>query len=87
MVTAPETRARRKIREAVEKKGWTLTLLTWEPWGASVEKGGIEGGWYGECRAPSGGEDWVMGLDWREAAEWAEKRLAEDKTSHLGSYP
>ena len=43
-----ETRARRRIREAVEARGYTLTRLTWEPWGAAAEKSGISGGW--ECQ-------------------------------------
>jgi hypothetical protein len=82
-----ETRARRKIREAVEAKGWTLLRLVWEPISPGGEKEGLCGGWYGVCRAPSGGEDWVMGYNWRETVEWAEKYLADDKTSHLGRYP
>jgi hypothetical protein len=83
----PETRARRKIREAIEAKGWTVTLMNWEPIRPGGEKEGPEGGWYCEVRAPSGGEDWVMGLNWRDAVEWANKWLADDKTTHLGRYP
>lgn len=82
-----ESYARRKIRQAVEAKDWTITRFDWEPIGAAAEKEGPSGGWYLEVRAPSGGEDWVMGYSWQEAVEWAKKWLADDKTSHLGHYP
>lgn len=84
---ARESRARRKIRQAIEAKGWTVTLMTWTPISAGGEKEGPAGGWYCEARAPSGGQDWVMGYSWQDAVEWAEKWLADDKTSGLGRYP
>lgn len=83
----PESRRRRKIREAVEARGWTLTTLEWEPIGAASEKEGPSGGWYGECRAPSGGMDWVMGYTWQDCVQWAADFLKDDKTSPLGQYP
>lgn len=82
-----ETRARRKIRQAVEAKGWTITRMDWEPIRPGGEKEGPDGGWYVEVCAPSGGMDWVMGYSWQDAVEWAEKFLAADKTTPLGHYP
>jgi hypothetical protein len=90
-VTSPaehaESRARKKIRQAVEAKGYTITRFDWEPIRPGGEKEGLEGGWYLEVRAPSGGEDWVMGLNWRDAVEWADRFLKPDKTTPLGIYP
>jgi hypothetical protein len=40
-----ETRARRRIRQAVEARGYAVKKLTWEPWTAAAEKSGIGGGW------------------------------------------
>jgi hypothetical protein len=82
-----ESRARRKIREAIEAKGWTVLRMEWEPIRAGAEKSGPEGGWYVEARAPSGGTDWVLGYSWQDAVEWAERWLAADKTSGLGVNP
>jgi hypothetical protein len=78
-----ETRARRRIREAVESRGRVLTRLTWEPWGAAAEKEGIPGGWYGELqpvgtdtRAAIGiGIDDVMGLSVEETIAWVDEFL------------
>lgn len=82
-----ESRARRKIRQAVEAKGWTITRFDWEPIRLGGEKEGPEGGWYLEVRAPSGGEDWVMGYSWQDSVKWVDDFLADDKTSGLGVYP
>jgi hypothetical protein len=43
-----ETRARRRIRKAVEARGFRLVSLEYEPWYDAGEKAGIGGGWYGE---------------------------------------
>ena len=83
----PESRARRKIRQAIEAKGWTLDWLEWEPIRLGGEKSGPEGGWYGEAIAPSGGSDWVMGYSWQEAVKWVDDFLQDDKTSSLGQHP
>lgn len=40
-----ETRTRRRIRKAVESRGYSVVSIEWEPWGSAVEKGGIPGGW------------------------------------------
>jgi len=60
-----ETRARRRIRQAVEAKGYRLRSLTWEPWGSAAEKSGPSGGWFGEVEPPWGinldtGRQWVF---------------------------
>ncbi len=88
----PETDARRRIRRAVEARGYRLVELTWEPWGAAAEKEGIPGGWEGwvdpiPSNAPNGlagenGDDIfripdVMGLSWQEAVEWVNDFLPD----------
>lgn len=73
-----ETRARRRIRLAVEAKGYTLTELTWEPWGRAAEKEGIPGGWEGYVTpVPAGlyGTPAVMGLSLVEALDWIDHWL------------
>ncbi len=40
-----ETRARRRIRQAVESRGYQVKELFWEPWSSAGEKSGIGGGW------------------------------------------
>lgn len=40
-----ETRARQRIREAVETRGCRVLNIEWEPWGQAAEKEGIPGGW------------------------------------------
>ena len=70
--------AREKIRKAVEAKGYTLTELTWEPWGRAIEKEGIPGGWEGYVTPePPGlyGIPAVMGLSWQEALDWIDEFL------------
>lgn len=42
-----ETRARRRIRKAIESRGYRLVSLDYEPWYDAGEKAGIGGGWYG----------------------------------------
>jgi hypothetical protein len=64
-----ETKAHRKIREAVEQRGGELRELTWEPWGIAAEKCGIPGGWRGEYRSKEGDIMEIMGLSWQEAIE------------------
>ncbi len=75
-----ESRARRKIREAVEARGYTIHDLTWEPWGRAAEKEGIPGGWWfrvGPDPTPHGssGLDWFGGLSWQEAVANVEEFL------------
>lgn len=41
----PETRARRRIRQAVESRGFKVDSLDWEPWYNAGEMEGIGGGW------------------------------------------
>lgn len=50
-----ESRARRRIRLAVEAIGWDVLEMEWEPWGQVVEKSGLEGGWTIKCRRRSDG--------------------------------
>ena len=40
-----ETRARRRIRQAVESRGFKVEALDWEPIYDSGEMGGAAGGW------------------------------------------
>lgn len=82
-----ETRARRKIREAVEARGWSIDVMRWEPIGAAAEMAGPSGGWYLEVRAASGGVDWVLGYSWQECLRWIDEFLPQDKTSPLGWNP
>lgn len=41
----PETRARRRIRQAVEGRGYAVVDLDWEPWYDAGEMSGLAGGW------------------------------------------
>lgn len=75
--TVRETRARRRIRQAVEAKGYRLVFLEWEPWSPGGEKSGICGGWYGEvdppyCRWSIPGTE-IMGLSVDEVLAWIEE--------------
>lgn len=75
-----ESVARRKIREAVESRGYTVHDLEWEPWGRAAEKEGIPGGWSLRVEPdPSGpgssGLNWFGGLSWQEAVEMIERFL------------
>jgi hypothetical protein len=45
MTTASESRARRRIRRAVESRGHTVTSMEYKPWYNGGEKSGICGGW------------------------------------------
>lgn len=47
-----ETRARRRIRKAVESRSHRLATLEWEPWYDAGEKSGIGGGWCGTTEDP-----------------------------------
>lgn len=40
-----ESRARRRIRKAVESRGYAVTSMEYEPWYDAGEKCGIGGGW------------------------------------------
>jgi hypothetical protein len=40
-----ESRARQRIRKAVESRGYTVLAMEWEPWTPGGEKEGICGGW------------------------------------------
>lgn len=53
VVQQTETRARRRIRKAVESRGYQLVHLEWEPWSNGGEKSGICGGWYGRLDRPT----------------------------------
>lgn len=75
--TVRETRARRRIRQAVEEKGYRLVSLEWEPWSNGGEKSGICGGWYGELDPKYAPNDWpgneIMGLSVDEVLDWIEE--------------
>jgi len=65
-----ETRTRRRIRLAVESRGYKVLEMEWEPWGACGEKEGIGGGWTVLTDAPwwpnTNYGDEVMGLSVEE---------------------
>lgn len=42
---APESRARRRIRKAVESRGFKVLSMEYEPWYNAGEMSGITGGW------------------------------------------
>jgi hypothetical protein len=71
-----ETRARRRIRQAVESRGRELAFLDWSPWQAAAEKEGIGGGWYGQLEPLNDdpldaiNQVDVMGLSVEEAIAW-----------------
>lgn len=71
-----ETRARRRIRLAVESRGYQLTSLEWEPWSMGGEKEGICGGWHGTTDRPymrnSYPGDEIMGLSVEEVLAWVD---------------
>lgn len=72
-----ETRARRRIRLAVESRGYKLVSLEWEPWSNGGEKSGICGGWFGlldrsyEPNTFPGNE--IMGLSTDEVVAWVDE--------------
>lgn len=47
-----ETRARRRIRKAVENRGFNVLSMEWEPWYNAGEMSGLAGGWYVETDRP-----------------------------------
>jgi hypothetical protein len=47
-----ETRARRRIREAVESRGYAIESISYEPWYNAGEMMGIGGGWFVELDRP-----------------------------------
>ena len=47
-----ESRARRRIRQAVESRGYAITSIDYEPWYNAGEKCGIGGGWSIELDRP-----------------------------------
>lgn len=75
-----ETRARRRIRKAVESRGYSLVSLEWEPWYDAGEMAGIGGGWYGELDRPfvpntRPGND-IMGLSVEEVIGCIDHQVA-----------
>lgn len=72
-----ETRTRRRIREAVESRGYELVELEWEPWGMAMEMSGIPGGWYGRLERPyvqhAHPGDEIMGLSVDETIAWVDQ--------------
>lgn len=69
-----ETRARRRIRQAVESRGYQLASLEWDPPVDGGEMSGLCGGWYGTTDRPYEGRTWpgndIMGLSVDEALAW-----------------
>lgn len=47
-----ETRAQRRIRQAVESRGYAIESINYEPWYSAGEKCGIGGGWTVELDRP-----------------------------------
>lgn len=72
-----ETRARRRIRQAVESRGYKLTALEWEPWSDGGDKSGICGGWFGTVDRPYRRNEWpgdeIMGLSVEETLAWIDE--------------
>lgn len=72
-----ETRARRRIRAAVESRGYALVSLEWEPWEDQGEKSGIGGGWYGQLDRSYRANTWpgndIMGLSVDETIAWVDQ--------------
>ena len=64
-----ETRTRRRIRRAVESRGYNVISMEWEPWYDAGEKSGIGGGWTVLTDAPwfpntnYGDEVWGLSVD------------------------
>lgn len=74
-----ESRARRRIRKAVELYGYRLDSLEWEPVGLGAEMEGPSGGWRGEITFPDGrspdmnageGECYVLGYSVDHVLDW-----------------
>src|SRR5678815_4529158 len=76
-----ETRARRRIREAVELYGYRLIRLDYEPMSAGAEKAGPDGGWFGEIERADGlkedplssGDHAVLGYNVEHALDWIDQ--------------
>ncbi len=76
-----ESRARRRIRQAVELYGYRLVRLDWEPVSAGAEKSGPDGGWFGEIERAdgvvsdplSGGDHAVLGYNVEHALDWIDE--------------
>ena len=68
-----ETRARRRIRQAVELFGYRLVSLDWEPLGIVVEKSGQEGGWYGMIDPPYRHGIDILGYNVEHVLDWIDE--------------
>lgn len=72
-----ETSARKRIRRAVESRGYNLVSLRWEHWYNAGEKSGIGGGWYGildrSYQPNSYPSDEIMGLSVEEVIAWIDE--------------
>lgn len=69
-----ETRARKRIRLALEGRGATDIVIRWEPVGQMVEMSGREGGWTVFCRMPSDRhEAHFLGYSVSEILDWIER--------------
>lgn len=77
MSERPESRARRRIRRAVESRGYNLVSLEYEPWYDAGEKAGIGGGWFGQLDRPYAENtfpgDEIMGLSVDETVAWVDE--------------
>lgn len=67
-----ETPARRKIREAAERRGLVIEDMYWQPIGAMMEMSGREGGW--TVFFKSGGH--ALGHNAADVVDWIERGLA-----------
>lgn len=69
-----ETRARRRIRRAVESRGFKVLSIDWEPWYNGGEMSGICGGWTVLTDRPwepnTNYGDEAMGLSVAEVLAW-----------------
>lgn len=75
-----ETRARRRIRQAVESRGYKLVTLDYEPCYDAGEKSGLGGGWYGTLDRDYLPNTWpgndIMGLSVDEVLCWIDEFVA-----------
>ena len=83
-----ETRARRRIRLAVESRGYRLIELRWEPWHDGGEKSGTCGGWLGRLDRPYEKNAWpgdeIMGLCVEQTLAWIDTFVAPPESCDCG---
>lgn len=71
----PESKQRRAIRLAIERRGGEVTEMHWRPIGQMVEMSGREGGWEVFARMPRKDgagtfEDHFLGYSWGDVLDY-----------------